>query len=346
MQINAIPYFLEFSEPFSIAAGTRMGTPSVFVKINKNNITGYGAASMPPYLEETTESVTDFMEKAKTLVGRINNISDIAQCLQDLDALAPGNTAAKAAIDIALHDLIGKEKQQPCYKLFGIQELKLPSSFHTLSINKPEIIKKKVIAAKGVNGFKVKLGSKYDKEIVSAIRSVTDVPICIDVNQGWKTKEEAAAMIDWLENKKILFIEQPLPKEDKEGQRWLYQRSQLPLIADEGVQREKDMDEVAEMFHGINIKLMKCTGLNEAHRMIKKARDKKMKVMIGCMSESVCAITAIAHLSPLADYADLDGALTIINDPFDGLKIENEKVFMKDIPGIGIELKKDIFLRD
>ncbi|CAG0974282.1 partial L-Ala-D/L-Glu epimerase, partial [Anaerolineae bacterium] len=187
--------------------------------------------------------------------------------------------------------------------------------------------------------LKVKLGRDTDKMMITTIREVTDKPISVDVNQGWKDKSFALAMIEWLATKNILFVEQPMPKEQVDDIAWLRERSPLPLIGDESVQRLPDVRKAWGVYDGVNIKLMKCTGMREAHKMITLARALDMKVMIGCMTETSCAISAAAQLSPLVDWADLDGAVLIKNDLFDGATIVDGKVTLWEKPGIGVTKK-------
>ena len=184
--------------------------------------------------------------------------------------------------------------------------------------------------------LKVKLGRETDKEMIETIRSVSDRPICVDVNQGWTNKETALEMIHWLNERKVVFVEQPMPKAQVDDLAWLTERSPLPIMGDEGVQRLADVYKAHGVYSGINIKLMKCTGMREAHKMLVLARALKMNVMIGCMTETSCAISAASHLSPLADWADLDGALLIKNDIYNGTTVVDGKVTLSDRPGIGV----------
>ena len=205
----------------------------------------------------------------------------------------------------------------------------------TIGIATPEIIRQKTREAAPYKIIKVKLGGAHDREMIDAIRDVTDRPITVDANQGWRDRAEALRMIEWLASRNVVFIEQPMPKAQLDDTAWLRERSPLPLIADESVQRLADVRRAVGVFDGINIKLMKCTGLREAHKMITLARALDLKVMLGCMTETSCAISAAAQLSPLVDWADLDGALLIKNDHFDGATIVDGKITLPDRPGIG-----------
>jgi len=208
----------------------------------------------------------------------------------------------------------------------------------TIGIDTPEMVRRKTREAEPYHIIKVKLGAgdEADRAIIGAIRDVTDKPITVDANQGWKDRGGALAMIEWLAARGVVFIEQPMPKEQLDDTAWLRERSPLPLIADENVQRLADVVRCRGVFDGINIKLMKCTGLREAHKMITLARALDLKVMLGCMTETSCAISAAAQLSPLVDWADLDGALLIKNDLFSGTTIVDGKITLNDRPGLGL----------
>jgi len=289
---------------------------------------------MPPYLGESHESVSKFLSLLN--FSQFTDPFLLVDILQYVDGVMPGNYAAKASVDIALHDLIGKLVGEPFYRLFGLNPSMAPLTSFTIGLDTPEIIKQKVAEAEPYKILKVKLGRDNDKEMVEVIRSLTDKPLCADVNQGWKDRSYALDMAGWLKDKGVIFLEQPMPKEMKDDIAWLTQKSPLPVVGDEAIQNVSDLINNREVYSGINIKLMKCGGLNAAMKMINVARAFGMKVMIGCMTETSCAVTAAAQLSPLVDWCDLDGNLLISNDPFDGLKIVNGKVSLPEKPGIGV----------
>jgi L-alanine-DL-glutamate epimerase and related enzymes of enolase superfamily len=215
---------------------------------------------------------------------------------------------------------------------------KTPSTTFTIGIDTDEVVKQKTReAAPLYNILKVKLGRENDKQIIEAIRTVTDKPIAVDANQGWKDKHYALDMINWLKEKGIVMIEQPMPKYNLEDAAWVTERSPLPVFADESFQRLQDVLRLKGAFTGVNIKLMKCTGMREAWKIQTVARAANMKVMIGCMTETSCAISAATQLSPAVDWADLDGNLLISNDCFKGVTVINGKLHLDDKPGIGIE---------
>jgi L-Ala-D/L-Glu epimerase len=336
MQLTWKPYNLELTYPFTVSGFSRTFTPLVLTEIKYENHIGYGEASMPPYLGESQESVLDFLSKVD--LSHFDSPVNVSEIMSYVDSIDIKNTAAKTAVDIALHDLIGKIKNQPCYEYFGVDKNKMPLTSLTIGIDKPEIISRKVKEAEEFKILKVKLGSQHDKLIIETIRVLTDKPLYIDANQGWKDKEHAIEMIEWLSDKNVIMIEQPMPKELLEEAAWLKGRSSMPLFADEACQRLSDLESLKDIYDGINIKLMKCTGLNEARKMIDKARSLKMKVMMGCMSETSCAISAAATLAPLCDYCDLDGPWMVTNNPFENPELIDGRIVLSDKPGLGIEL--------
>jgi L-alanine-DL-glutamate epimerase-like enolase superfamily enzyme len=334
MILRFYPYTLELAHAFTLATSSRTTTPTLMVEVEQDGITGYGEASMPPYLGETQESAAKFL--ALVDAASIKDPFQLEELLPQVDALAPGNTAAKAALDIALHDWIGRRLGAPWYRLWGLNPARAPLTSFTIGIDTPEMIRRKTLEAAPYSILKVKLGRDTDRLLIETIRQVTDKPITVDVNQGWRNRDEALRMSEWLAGQKVLYIEQPMPKEQIDDTAWLREHSPLPLIGDESVQRLADVSRAKGVFDGINIKLMKCTGLREAHRMIALARALGLKVMLGCMTETSCAISAAAQLSPLADWADLDGALLIKNDLFDGATVVAGRVTLPDRPGIGV----------
>jgi L-alanine-DL-glutamate epimerase-like enolase superfamily enzyme len=329
------PYTLQLRHTFTLATSSRITTPVMLTEIDCEGVTGYGEASMPPYLGESHETAAKFLSTVN-----ISQFSDpflIEDILSYVDSLMPGNYAAKASIDIALHDLAGKLVGEPCYRLFGLNPAKTPFTSYTIGLDTPEIVKQKVEEAEPYSILKVKLGRDNDREMIEVIRSVTDKPLCVDVNEGWTDKNHALEMAHWLKDQGVIFLEQPMPGEKKDDLAWLTKNSPLPVVGDEAIQSADDLLNSKDVYSGVNIKLMKCGGLNSAMKMIHIARALDMKVMIGCMTETSCAVTAAAQLSPLVDWCDLDGNLLISNDPFDGLKIIDGKVTLPSRPGIGVE---------
>ncbi len=336
MILRFTPYTAELRHAFTIATASRTSTPGMLVEIEHDGVIGYGEASMPPYLGESQASAAAFL--ARIDLGRFPDPFQLGEILPAIDTLAPGNTAAKAAVDIALHDWIGKKLGAPWHRIWGLDPTKAPVTSFTIGIDTPEVVRQKTREAAPYKIIKVKLGRDpaTDRALIDAIRDVTDRPITVDANQGWSDRADALRMIEWLATRGVLFIEQPMPKENPADTAWLRERSPLPLIADESVQRLPDVRRALGVFDGINIKLMKCTGLREAHQMITVARALGLKVMLGCMTETSCAISAAAQLSPLVDWADLDGALLIKNDVFLGTTVVDGKITLNDLPGIGV----------
>lgn len=331
------PYELKLRHSFNLARSQRTTTPDVQVRIEYDGIVGYGEASMPPYLGESVKSVCDYLGSLD--LAQFTDPFRIEDIHEYLESVAPNNRAAKASVDIALHDLTGKIMGQPWYKIWGLNPDNCPNTSYTISYDaNPDEMRTKIEETAPFKIVKVKMGVGHDKETVEALRKYSNVPICVDANQGWTDKQQALDMCNWLAERNCLFVEQPMPKEMIAETAWVRERSPLPLIADEFLQRLPDVARAAEAYDGINIKLMKSTGLHEAYQMAVLARAMGMKVMLGCMTETSCAVTAAAQLSPMVDWADLDGNLLIANDIFDGIKIVDGKVTIPDRPGIGVEL--------
>lgn len=334
MKLSFKPYDLQLRHVFTIANSSRTTTPVVLTEIVYDGITGYGEASLPPYLGETQASVIEFLKKVN--LEQFSSPFELDDILTYVDKIAENNTAAKASVDIALHDLVGKIMGQPWYKMWGLNKDNTPDTTFTIGIDTEEVVKQKTREADPLyNILKVKLGRDNDKQMIEAIRTVTDKPIAIDANQGWKDKHYALDMIYWLKERGIVMIEQPMPKHNLEDAAWVTERSPLPIFADESFQRLSDVLRLKGAFTGINIKLMKCTGMREAWKMLTVARAVNMKVMIGCMTETSCAISAAAQLSPAVDWADLDGNLLISNDCFSGATVVKGKMRLSEATGIG-----------
>lgn len=336
MHLTFEPYELKLKHVFTVSSFSRSTTPDVQVRIDYDGYTGYGEASMPPYLGQTVESVCSFLKKVD--LEQFPDPFCIDDILTYIDSLSDGDSAAKAAVDIALHDLMGKIIDAPWHRMLGLNPEKTPNTTYTIGIDTDEMVKLKTREVAGqFKILKVKLGTPRDREMIRAIREVSDLPIAVDVNQGWKNKKKALDEIFWLKEQGIVMVEQPMPKEMLDANAWLTERSPLPTFADEAIQRLKDIPAVKGAYTGINIKLMKCTGMREAWKMMNYARAEGMKVMIGCMTETSCAIAAAAQLSPAVDFADLDGNLLIANDIFRGTTVVDGKITLNQLPGIGIE---------
>ncbi len=342
MQLCFRPYPLQLQHTFTVSGCSRSQTPDVLIAITHRGVTGYGEASMPPYLGETIESVCAFLERVD-----LSSFDD-PLCLDDIltyvmhlddDEPAARHFAAKAAIDIALHDLVGQLLGQPLWRLFGLSPRRCTFTTYTIGIDTPDVVRQKVREVEGrFRRLKVKVGVEGDRELIRSIRQVSDLPLTVDANQGWTSPDEALQQILWLQTQGVIMVEQPLPKQDLDGLRWLTVRSPLPIILDESVQGPDDVVRLKGCCHGINIKLMKCGGLAPARLMVQLARMQGMQVMLGCMTETTCAVTAAAQLAPCADYLDLDGNLLISNDPFrGGMQVVGGRVTLQSAPGLGLE---------
>lgn len=330
------PYELQLKYPFTTATYSRTTTPVVLVELEYDGIIGYGEASLPQYLGATQQTVIDFFRRVD--LSAFNNPDQIEDILSYIDNIEIGNTAAKAAIDIALHDLAGKIRNKSWHQIWNLNTTDTPNTTYTIGIDSDDVVRKKVAeVADDFKILKVKLGGTNDRQMIESIRSVTNLPLAIDANQGWKDRKEALDSVYWLQEQGVVMIEQPMDKYNLDDNAWLTAHSPLPIYADESIQRLADMERIKGAFSGINIKLMKCTGMHEAWKMISAAPSMGFDVMLGCMTETSCAISAASQLSPAVKFADLDGALLITNDCFSGTKIENGKIVLNDLPGIGIK---------
>ncbi len=334
MKVSFREYTLRLRHTFTISRGSVDTKQVVIVLLEHDGIVGYGEAAPTSRYGESIETVKAFLGKVD--LGRFDNPLQLESILADVDTISEGNYSAKAAIDLALHDWMGKRLGVPLYELWGLDKSKTPLTSFTIGIDKPEMLAQKIDEAEQYPILKIKLGTDDDQQIMTAIRKATKKVLRVDANEGWKNKETAVEKIKWLEQEGVEFVEQPLPASDLEGMAWVRERVNLPLIADEDCIRYHDVPRLQKAFDGINIKLMKCAGLREAMKMIHTARACRMKVMAGCMIETSVAITAAAQLSPLIDYADLDGNILTGNDPFIGVKVREGKLVLPERPGIGI----------
>lgn len=337
MKVDYRAIALPFEYPFTISGGrTKTHQPSLIVSLSLGNYTGYGEAPAITYYNITVEQMIEDLERNKKMIEKFA-LTEPERYWHYLHHLIPNNPFLVCALDIACWDLMGKMKRQPLYKLWNTEWKNTPPTDYTIGLDS---IDKMVEKMKNHPApiYKIKLGQPNDIEIINALREHTDAPFRVDANAGW-TLEEALQKIPALKNLGVELIEQPLAKDAWDDMKLLFEQSTLPLMADESCVFEKDVDKCADHFHGINIKLTKCSGLTPALRMIKRARELNLKVMVGCMNECTIGSAAIAHLLPQIDYVDMDGPLLLSEDIATGLTYDFGKVSINEKPGLGIELK-------
>jgi L-Ala-D/L-Glu epimerase len=334
MQLQYKAYNLKFRHPFTISRGTKTHQPSLVVSLNHLGHTGFGEAPAIFYYDITVEKMIADLEAKKVFVEKFA-FTEPGRYWHYLHHLFPKNPFLVCALDIAGWDLYGKMKGKPLKEFWKNDQPKNPITDYTIGIDSIDKMVSKM-KEKPWPVYKIKLGTDQDIEIVQALRKHTDATLRIDANSAWST-EEALQKIDALKELNIEFIEQPLAKDNWEGMKILFERSSIPLFADEACVFEEDVDKCFNHFHGINIKLTKCSGITPALRMITRARELNMKVMVGSMNESTIGSAAIAHLMPLVDYVDADGPLLLEEDVATGLTYENNgKIHTSDQPGLGI----------
>ena len=311
---------------------------TVNVRYTRDGITGYGeGAPIIRYKEYPAEA-------KQVIEANLDHITSgdpkmFEAFLADTrKRLGDHQRAAMAAVDIAVMDWVCKRLNVPVYEYFGLDPAATPLTTFSIGIDTPEIIKQKTVEAADYPVLKVKVGLKTDEETIAAVRSVTKKPLRVDANEGWTDKDEAVRKINWLETQGVEFIEQPMPADMFEEMKYVHSKVHLPIMADEACTSAEVIPKLKEAYDGINVKLDKAGGILEAHRWIDMARAMDMKVMLGCMISSSCSCTAAAQLSPLVDYADLDGFLLISNDPFSGATVEKGKIILPSGPGLGLKL--------
>ncbi len=341
MKVRYKTFHLKFKHPFEISRGIKTHQPTFIVELEHFGLKGYGEAPAISYYNISVEKMQEDLERKKLFVEKFA-FTEPDRYWHYLHHLFPINSFLVCALDIAGWDLYGKLKGNPINQLWSAQAQDAPVTDYTIGIDSVEKMIEKV-KEKPWPIYKIKLGTSHDVEIVAALRKHTDAIFRIDANAAW-TANEALEKIQYFKDLGVQFIEQPLAKDDWEGMKILFHESALPLIADESCVAENDVEKCHNHFHGINIKLTKCSGITPALRMIQKARDLNMKVMMGCMNESTIGSAAIAHLSAKVDYLDVDGPLLLEEDIATGLIYhKNGKVETTNDPGLGIQLN-DNFL--
>lgn len=309
---------------------------TLFVHYSHNGITGIGEGAPIATYKESAESAQAAVQSLLPLLQSAPP-AHFHKIIAQVHAQLPGEWAARSAIDIALMDWIGKQRGIPIYEHFGLDPADAPITSFSIGIDKPDVVRQKVREAEPYPVLKIKVGLDSDEAIIAAVRSVTQKPLRVDANQGWTDRELAARRIDWLSKQGVQFIEQPMPAAQIEDIHWLRQRASLPLMADESCRHLDDIPNLVGVFDYVNVKLDKAGGIGAACQMLQTARALGFKTMLGCMVSSSCAITAAAHLSPLADFADLDGHLLVANDPYQGVTVEDGKLRLPSGPGLGLQ---------
>ena len=334
MKVAYYPYNLQFHHPFTISKGTKTHQPTLIVELEHFGIKGYGEAPAITYYNITVEKMIEDLEKKRTFIEKFA-FTEPDRYWHYLHHLLPQNPFLVCALDIAAWDLFGKMQSKKLYELWKGDISKNPLTDYTIGIDSIDKMVSK-LKEKPWPIYKIKVGTADDIGIVKALRKNTDSILRVDANAGWDI-ETALKLIPLLKELGVEFIEQPLAKDDWEGMKILYKESSLPLFADEAFVTEQDVEKCKDHFHGINIKLTKCSGITPALRIIKKARELGHKIMLGCMNESTIGSAAMAHLLPFIDYADMDGPLLLADDVATGITYDHGKIIYSDHPGLGID---------
>ncbi|HEV7781617.1 MAG TPA: dipeptide epimerase [Chitinophagaceae bacterium] len=334
MKLQYWQYNLKFRHPFTISKGTKTHQPTLIVELEHFGIKGYGEAPAIAYYNIPVEKMIEDLEAKKDMIGKFA-FMDPERYWHYLHHLLPNNSFLVCALDIAAWDIYGKMKKKKLYELWGGDTAKNPICDYTIGIDSIEKMVAKM-KEKPWPIYKIKVGTADDLGIVKALRENTNAVLRVDANAAWDL-ETALKLIPQLKELGVELVEQPLAKDDWDGMKILYKESALPLYADESCVFEKDVEKCHNNFHGINIKLTKCSGITPARRMIDKAKELGMKVMIGCMNESTVGSAAIAHLLPFIDHVDMDGPLLLEEDLATGLTYDFGKVTCSDEPGLGIK---------
>jgi L-Ala-D/L-Glu epimerase len=326
---------LPFRHPFTISRGTKTHQLTLIVELELSGIRGYGEAPVISYYPFPLEKMIADLEAKRMGIEQFA-LTNPERYWHYLHHLIPGNSFLVCALDMAGWDLYGKIRKKPLFELWGLDPQMGPPTDYTIGLDRLEKMVDKM-KERPWPIYKIKLGSNQDIEIIKSLRSQSDSVFRVDANAGWSL-EEALEKIPILKELGVEFVEQPLAREDWEGMRVLYEKSSLPLIADESCVLETEVEKCKDHFHGINIKLTKCGGLTPAKRMIRQARDLGLRVMVGSMNESSIGSAAISHLLPLLDYVDMDGPLLLDGDLARGLEFDYGRVRIPRLPGLGIQV--------
>lgn len=336
MDLRLHQFELRLRHPFTISRETISVQPTLIVELEAEGVRGYGEATTNPYYGVTLETLSAALERVRPEIERWN-AEDPTELWETVHPALHKDSFAQCALDLAAHDLWGKLRGQPVYRLWGLQLDRLPPSNYTIGIDTIEVMVAKLREFPGWPVYKIKLGTDRDLDIVRQLRQHTDAVFRVDANCGW-TAEQTLANAPELAAQGVEFIEQPLPADRWADMRRVYAECALPVIADESCITEADVDGCHGHFHGINIKLVKCAGMTPARRMIARARQLGLQVMVGCMTESTVGISAIAQLLPLLDYVDMDGACLLAADIATGVTVERGICRYPARPGHGVEL--------
>lgn len=329
----------ETAEPFTTSRSTSTEIERVWVRIEDGDAEGWGEADPSRYYGESAATVEAALGEVRPVVEEADGPEPVRSLEGELHRRIGGNRAAKAAVVTALLDLRARQIGEPLWRLWGLDPAEAPLSSFTVGMDDPEAVAGKIDRAPEYPVFKVKMGGDRDEEILAAVRhAAPDRRIRVDANAAWSAKE-ALWKIRTLADHGVEFVEQPLPPEDREGLRLVYERSPLPVILDESCRTASDVPDLVGLADGVNIKLAKCGGPLEALRAIHAARACGLQVMMGCMLETTLGIAPAAHLAPLLDHADLDGAALLRDDPFSGPGIGDDgRIRVSDEPGLGVSL--------
>lgn len=340
MKITTHLFDLPLRDPFTIARGTATSQPTMVVELADGDLRGYGEATSNDFYAASIPTMLQDLRQVQQVLPTL--AWDTPDILWDLlDPMLGHNRFAQAALDMAAYDLWGKKLGKPVWHLLGLDPMAGPQSCYTLGIDTKDVMLKKMQAMPGWPIYKIKCGTPHDLETIRFLREHSSAIFRVDANCGWKP-EQVVEMASQLKQMGVEFIEQPLPVEQWSQMARIKPLSPLPLMADESCPVLDSVARCAEGFHAINIKLVKCGGVTPARRMIQKAREAGLSIMVGCMTESSIGISAAAQLKPLLDYADLDGAVLLKEDLAHGVRVEKGSIYLSDAPGNGVSLKSDL----
>jgi len=335
MQLILHPYELKLKHTFTISRQSFDTKPTLIVELKDGDISGYGEASANPYYGITVEKIMGDITNCQTIIESSNN-ENPKVFWNKMYSILKDNMFALCALDLAFNDLYAQRKGKKLYELWNLDISRNPLTNYTIGI---DTVEKMVSKMEEIPWpiYKIKLGTKEDLKIITELRKHSDAIFRVDANCGWTVDETVSNSIE-LQKLGVEFIEQPLNADDWDAHKQVYQKSVLPIIADESCQIEADIEKCHNHFHGVNVKLVKCGGVTSAKRMLAQAKKLGMKTMVGCMTESSVGVSAIAHLLPLLDYVDMDGALLLHKDIARGVAIKNGLVEYSELNGVGVKL--------